>query len=189
MASKTATYQRHTYLIDRRFQLKYSAMLGAAGGITSLLFGAMVYFAQLEAFRYVAPGSPLAAQLGEVSLTLAWLTGGTALFLTVTLAIFGIYLTHRVAGPVFVMNHYLSVIATGKFPKMRPLRKTDELKNFFLGLQTTIEYLRTREATEAVVLEEAVNALTQGNVPAHVLEKLTALRDQKMSVVRTAPKG
>jgi len=190
MASSPQKYQRNTYLIDKGFQLKYALLLGAAGAVATLLFGGMVYLAMGDAFRYVPSDSPFALQVREARLTLLWLTGGTCVFLGATLALFGVYLTHRVAGPVYVMNHYLSVIGSGKYPRMRPLRKNDELKTFFQGLQTTVEFLRTREQREAAVLEETLQALsTSAPVPREVLDRLTQLKEQKMLVAKDTPKA
>ncbi len=55
-----------------------------------------------------------------------------------------IFVTHRISGPIYVMVRYLREIREGKTPDARPLRKKDELKEFFKELHETIEYLRNR---------------------------------------------
>lgn len=39
--------------------------------------------------------------------------------------------THRIAGPLYVMSNYMKDIINGKIPDTRPLRKSDELKEFY----------------------------------------------------------
>lgn len=55
-----------------------------------------------------------------------------------------IFVTHRISGPVFVMARYLRELREGKEPSTRPLRKKDELKDFFSELQETVDYLRNK---------------------------------------------
>ena len=42
-----------------------------------------------------------------------------------------IRLTHRIAGPIYVMSNYFKVMIAGEIPKLRPLRDKDELKEFY----------------------------------------------------------
>jgi hypothetical protein len=39
--------------------------------------------------------------------------------------------THRISGPIYVMSRYMDEVFEGKTPKIRPLRKNDELKEFY----------------------------------------------------------
>jgi len=59
-----------------------------------------------------------------------------------------------------VMNHYLNVLAGGRYPIMRPLRKGDELQRFFETFQGAVDSLRSREVEEADTLRDAVAALS-----------------------------
>jgi uncharacterized membrane protein YraQ (UPF0718 family) len=42
-----------------------------------------------------------------------------------------IRLTHRIAGPIYVISNYFKVMIAGEIPKPRPLRDKDELKEFY----------------------------------------------------------
>jgi nitrogen fixation/metabolism regulation signal transduction histidine kinase len=42
-----------------------------------------------------------------------------------------IKMTHRISGPLYVMSMYMRDIINGKIPNPRPLRKKDELKEFY----------------------------------------------------------
>jgi hypothetical protein len=72
-----------------------------------------------------------------------------------------VIITHRVAGPVFVMGHYLRVLAEGRFPRMRTLRRSDELKEFFRTFIEAVEMMKLREARHTAVLEDAVRRMRE----------------------------
>jgi hypothetical protein len=169
---------RRTYLIDRGFQLKYTLILVVVGAVVSALFGGMMYLAHVDATR--ALPETLRGPATDAEGTLLVLTAAMSVLMGAALGLFGVLITHRVAGPVFVMSHYISVLAKGRYPQMRPLRKRDELKDFFERFQGAIESLRAREAEEAKVLDEAIAQLQAGTADApQVLEALTQMRDRK----------
>lgn len=56
-----------------------------------------------------------------------------------------VFITHRISGPIHVMVQYLREVKKGKIPKVRPLRKKDELQEFYKELYETIDYLFSKE--------------------------------------------
>jgi hypothetical protein len=171
---------RRTYVIDRGFQLKYTLLLGAVGALLSALFGGMMYLAHVDAARQLTAAAQ--AELAHAEGTQVALTVAMSVLMAAALGLFGVLITHRIAGPVYVMSHYVSVIAKGRYPLMRPLRKRDELKGFFDRFQEAIELLRSREAEEAEQIEKALATLEPlaGTPEAQaVLEQLRGMRDRK----------
>lgn len=171
---------RRTYVIDRGFQLKYTLVLALVGGLVSALFGGMMYLAHVDAARSLAPA--LRDELGRSEGTLLALTAAMSVLMAAALGLFGVLITHRVAGPVYVMSHYVSVLARGRYPLMRPLRKHDELKGFFERFGDAIESLRQREAEEARQLEDALatlKALPPSGELRQVIDGLEAMRTRK----------
>jgi len=55
-----------------------------------------------------------------------------------------IRLTHRIAGPISVIDRYLEDLMKGTTPDIRPLRKSDELKDFYQRFTAFIESLRRK---------------------------------------------
>ncbi|MBA3392544.1 MAG: hypothetical protein H0T89_07870 [Deltaproteobacteria bacterium] len=55
----------------------------------------------------------------------------TGLFLVFGLAIYGIKMTHKVAGPLFKVGLYLGKMRNGRFDKVYNLRKGDQLVDFY----------------------------------------------------------
>ncbi len=56
---------------------------------------------------------------------------GAGLLLVVGLAIYGIKMTHKVAGPLFKVQLYLAKMRDGRFDKVYNLRKGDQLVEFY----------------------------------------------------------
>ncbi|MEJ7603516.1 MAG: hypothetical protein WKG01_36860 [Kofleriaceae bacterium] len=56
---------------------------------------------------------------------------GSGLLLAVGLAIFGIKMTHKVAGPLFKVGLYLAKMRDGRLDKVYNLRKGDQLVSFY----------------------------------------------------------
>jgi len=167
---------RRTYLVDRHFQLKYTALLVACGGIIMTLFGLAVV-REVHANSELLEGKRIEESLlgaaGKVPsladfqdslsatdhrMTLVIL--GTALATAIALGLIGLLVTHRIAGPVLVLSRYAQALAEGRFPRMRALRRNDELKAFFQVFRDAIEQLREKQAAEATKLEELAKQMT-----------------------------
>ncbi|MBX5480517.1 MAG: signal protein [Myxococcaceae bacterium] len=173
---------RRTFVVDRRFQYKYTLMLGVLGAAISLVFGTLMYLAHRDALTAALRTAELPESIRAQNATLLWLIGGITVLMGAALALFGLLVTHRVAGPVHVMSHYLGVLARGRYPMMRPLRRSDELRGFFERFQEAIEGMRTKDAEEADTLEEALRVLgpLATSDEAHkALEALRAMQERK----------
>ena len=55
----------------------------------------------------------------------------TGLILMMGLAVYGIKMTHKVAGPLFKVSLYLAKMREGRFDKVWNLRKGDQLVDFY----------------------------------------------------------
>lgn len=99
--------------------------------------------------------------------------------LIVVLGFAGIVVTHRIAGPVFKMRRQLRQIGDGVLTLPLPLRKGDELRDFFLTLEETIRKLRQRQQEEIDVLSRARDEIGT-SVPTAV-DLLRGLEDAKRS--------
>jgi hypothetical protein len=147
---------RRQVLVDRGFQLKYALAMGAAGLVVAGIFGLWLHQAHAQAVALLAPDAETRALLAGSDRTLLAVLAVVAVLLAGALALLGVVITHRVAGPVFVMGHYLRVLSEGRFPRMRTLRRSDELKTFFQAFIEAVEAMKAREARHAAILEDAV---------------------------------
>ncbi len=55
-----------------------------------------------------------------------------------------IFFSHKISGPIHVMTKYLKEIRSGKKPNFRPLRKNDELKEFYDEFRSAVEHLHKK---------------------------------------------
>src|SRR5512138_1589941 len=152
------SHRRH-YLLDRGFQLKYAVLMACAGLGVAIVFGLWLHQAHAQATALLAPDAETRALVERSDRLLLAAFGAIAVLLAAALALLGVVITHRVAGPVFVMGHYLEVLAQGRFPRMRTLRRSDELKGFFRTFIDAVDQMKVREAKHAAALEEAVQRM------------------------------
>ncbi len=158
-ASAAREGQRRHYLVDRGFQLKYAAVMAVSGLVVAAVFGLWLHQAHVQATALLAPDPETRALVERSDRLLFGAFAAIAALLAAALALLGLVITHRVAGPVFVMGHYLRVLSEGRFPRMRTLRRSDELKVFFTTFIAAVDAMKVREARHAAVLEEAVQRM------------------------------
>jgi nitrogen fixation/metabolism regulation signal transduction histidine kinase len=82
----------------------------------------------------------------------------------------GIIATHKIAGPAYAMRRTMSMIADGKLPTVRALRKHDELQAVGNELKRMADNLREREESELKVLKSAFES---GDAPEQIKELIS----------------
>jgi hypothetical protein len=147
---------RRRFLLDRGFQLKYALVMAGAGLLVAGVFGLWIHQVHAQAIALLSPDAETRVLIARSDTLLLAAFAGIALLLAAALGLLGVVITHRVAGPVFVMGHYLSVLAQGRFPRMRTLRRSDELKSFFSVFIEAVESMKKREARHVAMLEDAL---------------------------------
>jgi hypothetical protein len=147
---------RRRFLLDRGFQLKYALVMAGAGLLVAVVFGLWIHQVHAQAIALLSPDAETRALIARSDTLLLAAFAGIALLLAAALGLLGVVITHRVAGPMFVMGHYLSVLAQGRFPRMRTLRRSDELKSFFRVFIDAVESMKKREARHVAALEDAL---------------------------------
>jgi hypothetical protein len=104
---------------------------------------------------------------------------GALALLVVLIGAAGIVVTHRVAGPIFKMRVNLKNVADGRLRVPTPLRKGDELVEFFDTYRAMVIALRERQEGEIGKLVKAITTL-EPKAEAGELEPLyTLLRDME----------
>ena len=164
---------RRTYLVDRSFQLKYILLLTAWGLALASLFGLWAYQAHEQAIELLVHDAAQRALVDHTSRQLLWVLGGIALLSAAALGLLGFIMTHRVAGPVYVMEQFLSMLSQGRYPSRRSLRKHDELQRFHAQFTETIEALRDRERLQLARLTGALECMRAAS--SHAPELLPAV--------------
>jgi HAMP domain-containing protein len=149
------------FLLDKRFQLKYTLAVVAVSAVISAGLGYFLYQAHRESSRVASLDDPdldgalrsvLLDEDRKVLFALAGFLGG----LVLCLGAVGIVATHKIAGPAYAMRRTMSLIADGKYPTVRALRKHDELQAVGNELKRMADNLREREESELKTLKAAL---------------------------------
>jgi hypothetical protein len=194
-AQAARPYSRRTFLVDRAFQLKYTAIMVGVGATITLIFGMMMYQAHVDATQLM--GLPDSAQqliISRYDERLMYIVAGIAVAMSSALAIFGVLVTHRVAGPVYIIGRYVQTLGEGQFPVMRPLRRADELKSFFRLFQEAVDQIRSRESSDLAALDAALGQLEgfcartpdAAGALGTALVNLKSVRDRKRAALNAA---
>jgi methyl-accepting chemotaxis protein len=182
--------QLRNYLLDRRFQLKYTSMVVGVTLVVASLLGAVAYSeskGQTEALQIQLAAQPdldpqVAAHLDAFGKErdrqmLAGIMAGIGL-LTLALGFTGIVITHKIIGPAYRIRKLLATVARGHLRVDGHLRKGDELQDVFGAFNDMVTTLRARQAEEIAQLDAALAKASAGGLPEGSLQTFRALRDR-----------
>ena len=103
------------------------------------------------------------------------LVGGLAL-MVVLIGMLGIYITHKVAGPVYKMTRLLKQVGDGNLQVDARLRRGDELRDFFETFTRMVGGLREIEKRQLAEIDGALAALDR-DAKEEAVGALTRVRD------------
>ncbi len=208
-AEKTGRHQRSikNYLLDAPFQLKYTGYLIGVALVISIVLGVFLWRTSnkvvdesnkiSDVVKMSIKNDPIYGDNPELmkSFTdssaesdnrvlqqqramLGSVVGGLTL-LCVLIGLLGIYITHKVAGPVFKMKQLLKQVGQGKlnFPR-GGLRKGDELQHFFDAFLKMADDLKARQRNEVEMLEAGIASAKSSGASDEALAKIIAVRDE-----------
>jgi hypothetical protein len=110
---------------------------------------------------------------------LNWILIGLGLGLTGGLFVYGIKMTHKVAGPIFKIALYMDKVEKGKFDKVYNLRKGDQLVEFYESFKQVHDALRKRQERDVECLKEVIAVAEKAQLASQSTEvagKLDELR-------------
>jgi hypothetical protein len=208
-AEKTGRHQRSikNYLLDAPFQLKYTGYLIAVALVISVILGIFLWRTSnkvvdesakiSDVVKMSIKNDPIYGDNPELMKSfndsstesdnrvaqqqramLGSVVGGLTL-LCVLIGLLGIYITHKIAGPVYKMKMLLKQVGQGKlnFPR-GGLRKGDELQHFFDAFLKMADDLKARQQKEVEALEAAIEAAKSSGASEEALTKIVKVRDE-----------
>jgi nitrogen fixation/metabolism regulation signal transduction histidine kinase len=104
------------------------------------------------------------------------------LLLVVGIGFAGIFVTHKIAGPIFKMKRQIREVGEGKLKIPGKLRKGDELVDFFDAFNDMVVNWRKRQEDEIAMLDTALSQL-EGTGAAAALASLKKLRADMQSTL------
>lgn len=159
-SARTGIFRRQMYALHR-FQMRFALTFIVLSALHTTISALVVY----QMVGGPQSGLDLAAVMSRLTslepgavrsfsmLLMLWIASYAVLYFIIIVS------THRVAGPIAVMQRNLDSLLAGEYPRFRPLRRHDELKDFFEQLQKLAERLRANEAEESKVLQQIWDCL------------------------------
>lgn len=174
------------YLLDARFQLKYT---GYVVIVTLLVAGTLGYLAyeqsraqtEMLTISWAMQGETEAfieQQAAEYDRNLLSAIIGGVLVLTLALGVVGIFITHRVVGPAYKMKLLFQHVTDGHLSLKGRLRKGDELQDVFLVYEKMIETLRERQREEIGLLASGIESARAAGATDDQVRDLVALKER-----------
>ncbi len=123
-------------------------------------------------------------RVGDGRLRILYVLIGTGLLLMVGLAVYGIKMTHKVAGPLFKVTLYLAKMKDGRYDKVWNLRKGDQLIDFYEHFKTAHAGVVTMEKEDIerirATIAAAKDAGLADNDTVKELETLLARKEKAL---------
>ena len=178
------------YLLDRRFQLKYTGMVLF---VTVAVAGVLGYVAydfsrgQTEAFTAQLAAQPdldadtakdleQFAKQEDRKVRNAIVVG--VLLMTLALGLTGIVVTHRVVGPAYRMRRLFEHVGEGHLEVTTGIRKGDELQELYQSFAEMIESLREQRAEDIERLEDTLIKMEAAGVQSAYITELRGVLDR-----------
>lgn len=133
-----------------------------------------------QARRLKGQSEKLAVQQRQIGSALV----GVLALLVVLVGLAGIVVTHKIAGPIFKMKKQLRALRDGDYKVPYPLRKGDELVDFFEEFRSMVTALRRRQEEEIALLDRAIANL-EPRTQADELRELRSLRAEMQASLDT----
>jgi hypothetical protein len=177
------------YLLDVGLQLRYTAFIIAVAVLLTGVLGYKVYQATQESSRIVlltvqadpAAGAELLARFQANDRVVLYGMAGFAVVLVLSIAAVGIWLTHKVAGPLHNIATTCGRIRDDHLPPvLRQLRRGDELQAFHARFSEMYVALRTRTVVDIAALDKAIATIEAQAPRSPALDlALAELREQR----------
>jgi methyl-accepting chemotaxis protein len=178
------------YLLDRRFQLKYTGMVLFVTISVASVLGYIAYDfskGQTEAFTAQLAAQPdldeqTAADLERFAnaedrkVRNAIVLG--VVLLTIALGLTGILVTHRVVGPAYRMKRLFEHVGEGHLRVTTGIRKGDELQDLYRSFAEMVESLREQRDEDIARLEDTVTKMEAAGVQSAYVTELRSLLDR-----------
>jgi len=185
-------FKRTQYFVAKKFQLKYVGLILLLMFATAIMCSYVVYYTSMvllgEKLANVYPQGRLMGIIGSVNMRMLL----TVLLMTPIVAIIGIYLSHKIAGPIVRMERFLDTIASGDFRARIVLRQGDELTglaNAMNRLQDSLkkDIIGDKSALDRVIGElEGLKNLTRtcpSSIP-NIIDNINRLETELRALIR-----
>lgn len=177
-ASLGRSRRRAIPIVDARFQWKYTLIITALGvGVTAIM-GAFLYKAHVDntSMLNLDGNEHIREQVMRGDQIFLLYLIASVVVMAVALAFWGLVVTHRISGPLHILARHLGVLADGRYPDLRPLRKRDELQEFFDTFEEAVSALKNRDLAALKDIEELIERGKKGAPTEDIIRGLERYR-------------
>jgi methyl-accepting chemotaxis protein len=188
--------QLRNYLVNRNVQLKFTAIIVVLAALLTTGLGYFWYSEvrkSSEVLRLNAMSTlgeegtkQLEEDLGARDRVRLLLLVGFAVLFAALIGIYGIIVTHKLAGPLYKISRHINDIENNRLYELWDLRKGDQLQEFFASFKAMHGALRERAEADMLVLNRLITAIERGDVPTEELPRLKELLKEKGDSLRNA---
>jgi len=146
-----ATYKRSIFLIDPKFQLRFSLTVASLVFLTSLIYP-IIFMEFVDELSKLTPA--LADHFHSSRNQLVLFLMILQIILTVIVFIIFIFMTHKVAGPMYKLKTHLSNIRDGKTITPLSFRNGDYFQDVAEDVSLFLETVQLNQENDFLYLEE-----------------------------------
>jgi len=149
---------RRQFVINPRFQWKYTGLAALTVFVLTVAAGGTLYLIQFREAqaRLLSSGW---AHARENTMLIVGFAAAFAVVVAVGFAVWSVFVTHRICGPLYVVQGCLDTLIEGRFPKQRPLRTKDEFGDFYEHFWRAVDVMRARQEAENESLSEVLRTI------------------------------
>ena len=152
-------FKRTKYLVSTKFQLRYVGIILSLMVVTAIVCSYVVYYTVMilmgEKLSSVYPQGRLIAIINMVNIRMML----SLLFIAPVVVVIGIYLSHKIAGPIYRIEQFLGAMVSGNFSSRITLRKGDEFMSVANKINILNDTLKTTMSSQKSSMERIVNEL------------------------------
>jgi methyl-accepting chemotaxis protein len=136
-------YKRKIYIINKNLQLKYLFIIISMIAVSVLAVSFVTFYViwdnVIKEFFFIPEA---AKKLGDIIVRTSEVAAGFTLLLLAIFGVAGIFLSHRVAGPLYRIERVAEEISKGNLDIKVQFRKSDELRTLADSLNNMIDGIK-----------------------------------------------
>ncbi len=169
-----AKFKRRIFLIKRGLQFRYMGVIFVAMLLVAMIVGWTVYF---SIWKDISDPTKKHDELVEVFIQGNQVLIARMTFIAIMICFLSVFVSHKIAGPVYRLEESAKIIASGDFSRRIKLRQGDELQDLADAFNTMTESLDK-------IIGEDQKMLQNLNI---IIEKIK--QDFKMKTISEGRKG
>ncbi len=169
-----AKFKRRIFLIKRGLQFRYMGVIFVAMLLVAMIVGWTVYF---SIWKDISDPTKKYDELVEVFKQGNQVLLARMVFIAIIICFLSVFVSHKIAGPVYRLEESVKTIASGDFSRRIKLRQGDELQDLADAFNTMTESLDK-------IIGEDQKMLQNLNI---IIEKIK--QDFKMKTIAEGRKG